>query len=253
MTARLGAATSVKRAQPAASQTMRGPQRERHDPDYLLLFSIVALAALGILMVYSSTGVNSLLSRRPIRRCWLAGAVGRARRGRDACPDAHRLPLPAPDLRTSVPHRRGAARAGPPAIDRTDRAAGDQRFGPLAEDRPAAAHAPGRVRQAGARRLSRPLACPARPAGALVHQRHAAVPVHRRSGAGTGHARARPGHDGRAGNDCGDDVLRRRRQPAPDGGARAGRHRGPGLRGQHGVVPAATRADVPEPVGGGHH
>ncbi len=59
-------ATSAKRAQPAATQTLRGPQRERHDPDYLLLFSIVALAAMGILMVYSSTGVNSLLVDDPI-------------------------------------------------------------------------------------------------------------------------------------------------------------------------------------------
>jgi cell division protein FtsW len=40
---------------------LRGPQRDRHEPDYLLLFSVVALAALGILMVYSSTGVYALL------------------------------------------------------------------------------------------------------------------------------------------------------------------------------------------------
>jgi len=58
-------ASSAKRAQPAASQTLRGPQRERHDPDYLLLLSVVALAAMGILMVYSSTGVNSLLGNDP--------------------------------------------------------------------------------------------------------------------------------------------------------------------------------------------
>jgi cell division protein FtsW len=41
----------------------RGPQRERHEPDYILLLVIVALAALGILMVYSSSGVSSLLQR----------------------------------------------------------------------------------------------------------------------------------------------------------------------------------------------
>src|SRR5688500_20179099 len=46
-----------------AVKAFRGPQRERHEPDYLLLVSIVALASLGILMVYSSSGVTSLLQR----------------------------------------------------------------------------------------------------------------------------------------------------------------------------------------------
>ncbi len=41
----------------------RGPQRPRHEPDYLLLVSVIALAALGILMVFSSSGVQSLISR----------------------------------------------------------------------------------------------------------------------------------------------------------------------------------------------
>ena len=40
---------------------LRGPQRERHEPDYLLLLSVCALAALGLLMVYSSSGVQSLI------------------------------------------------------------------------------------------------------------------------------------------------------------------------------------------------
>jgi cell division protein FtsW len=54
----------VVRANPAATVSrpqLRGPQRERHEPDYLLLFSVVALAALGILMVYSSSGVSALV------------------------------------------------------------------------------------------------------------------------------------------------------------------------------------------------
>ena len=50
---------------PAAAPVLRGPQRERHDPDWVLLFSVVALAALGILMVYSSTGVSSLIDDQP--------------------------------------------------------------------------------------------------------------------------------------------------------------------------------------------
>lgn len=52
--------------QPSAQvQSLRGPQRERHEPDYLLLFSVVALSAMGILMVYSSTGVSGLLNDDP--------------------------------------------------------------------------------------------------------------------------------------------------------------------------------------------
>jgi cell division protein FtsW len=47
----------------AAAALARGPQRERHEPDYILLLSVAALAALGVLMVYSSTGVNSMIER----------------------------------------------------------------------------------------------------------------------------------------------------------------------------------------------
>jgi cell division protein FtsW len=50
-----------KPATPAVRQ-FRGPQRERHEPDYLLIVSVVALAAIGLLMVYSSSGVAGLLS-----------------------------------------------------------------------------------------------------------------------------------------------------------------------------------------------
>jgi cell division protein FtsW len=45
------------------AQQTRGVQRERHDPDYVLLVAVVALGALGILMVYSSSGVSSLLAQ----------------------------------------------------------------------------------------------------------------------------------------------------------------------------------------------
>jgi cell division protein FtsW len=47
-------------AQPQ-NRSVRGPQRERHEPDYLLMLSIIALSALGLLMVYSSSGVDSLI------------------------------------------------------------------------------------------------------------------------------------------------------------------------------------------------
>jgi cell division protein FtsW len=48
---------------PAAAPVIRGPQRDRHEPDWVLLLAVVALAALGILMVYSSTGALGLLDQ----------------------------------------------------------------------------------------------------------------------------------------------------------------------------------------------
>ena len=39
-----------------AGRVVKGPQRERHEPDYMLMAAAVALSAIGILMVYSSTG-----------------------------------------------------------------------------------------------------------------------------------------------------------------------------------------------------
>ena len=45
----------------ASGRVVRGPQRERHEPDYLILVSIVALAAVGILMIYSSSGLRAAL------------------------------------------------------------------------------------------------------------------------------------------------------------------------------------------------
>ena len=40
-------------------RVVQGPQREVHEPDYLVLLAAVALSAVGILMVYSSMGVKS--------------------------------------------------------------------------------------------------------------------------------------------------------------------------------------------------
>ncbi len=44
-----------------SGRTVQGPQRERHEPDYMLLAIALALAAMGILMVYSSSGVKSAI------------------------------------------------------------------------------------------------------------------------------------------------------------------------------------------------
>ncbi|MDQ3449103.1 MAG: hypothetical protein M3432_07990, partial [Chloroflexota bacterium] len=56
---RTAASAALRReARPsAATRVVRGPQRERHEPDYLVLISVVTLTAIGLLMIYSSGGV----------------------------------------------------------------------------------------------------------------------------------------------------------------------------------------------------
>jgi cell division protein FtsW len=63
---RTGVVTRCRRSEPrsAAAGLLRGGlQRERHAPEYAILVSVVALAAIGILMVYSSSGVRSYVQR----------------------------------------------------------------------------------------------------------------------------------------------------------------------------------------------
>jgi cell division protein FtsW len=44
-----------------ATRVAKGPQRERHEPDYIIALTTMALAALGILAVYSTSGAGSLM------------------------------------------------------------------------------------------------------------------------------------------------------------------------------------------------
>jgi len=44
-----------------ATRVLRGPQRERHEPDYLVLVCVTALTAIGLLMIYSSGGVATAI------------------------------------------------------------------------------------------------------------------------------------------------------------------------------------------------
>jgi len=53
----------ARRPEPTAASSFRGPQRERHQPDYLILLAVISLGAIGILMVYSTSGVGSYLGR----------------------------------------------------------------------------------------------------------------------------------------------------------------------------------------------
>jgi cell division protein FtsW len=56
---RLGGHASREARDRVPGRVVHGPQRERHEPDYLLLVAAVALSAVGILMVYSSRGVDA--------------------------------------------------------------------------------------------------------------------------------------------------------------------------------------------------
>jgi cell division protein FtsW len=56
----LTALRAASRERPKTTTTL---QRERHEPEYGILVSIVALAAIGILMVYSSSAIKAFLQR----------------------------------------------------------------------------------------------------------------------------------------------------------------------------------------------
>jgi cell division protein FtsW len=49
---------------PDARSRLAGPQRQRHEPEYLVLFAVVALTAIGILMVYSSSAIRAYVNEQ---------------------------------------------------------------------------------------------------------------------------------------------------------------------------------------------
>ncbi len=53
-----GAVASTALRAHGAGGVVKGPVRERHEPDYAILVSVVALAALGVLMIYSSSAAD---------------------------------------------------------------------------------------------------------------------------------------------------------------------------------------------------
>jgi cell division protein FtsW len=57
---RAGAGADARPAAPTKADVLR---RERHQPDYAILVAVVALAAIGILMVYSSSAIRSYVDR----------------------------------------------------------------------------------------------------------------------------------------------------------------------------------------------
>ncbi len=62
MSAVVPVSRTTPRARPAARVEQR-LQRERHDPEYGILVAIVALSAIGILMVYSSSAIKAYLQK----------------------------------------------------------------------------------------------------------------------------------------------------------------------------------------------
>jgi len=63
---------------PAARTKADVLRRERHQPDYAILVAVVALTAIGILMVYSSSALRSYIQRDDTLAIVLAGTLGGA-------------------------------------------------------------------------------------------------------------------------------------------------------------------------------
>ncbi|HVL53822.1 MAG TPA: hypothetical protein VM344_06130, partial [Vitreimonas sp.] len=55
-------ATAAARRTGGRSRATGGVRRDRHEPAYPLLLAVIALTALGIVMVYSSSSVRSYFS-----------------------------------------------------------------------------------------------------------------------------------------------------------------------------------------------
>ena len=137
------------------SRAGRRPARERHQPDYAILVAVVALAAIGILMVYSSSAITAYIAaRRHVRDRRAADLLG-ARSGILAMVVVMRI-----DYRwlrlASVPVYVDRARPARPRV-RARSSTAWSAARPAGSCRAAAGGPPGRVREARAGRLPRPL------------------------------------------------------------------------------------------------
>jgi len=64
MASRIVSCSAIERSsRPAARQSASVLHRERHQPDYSILLAVVALAAIGILMVYSSSAMSAYIQK----------------------------------------------------------------------------------------------------------------------------------------------------------------------------------------------
>ncbi len=225
---------AAQRGAPDHARTQITLQRERHEPEYGILVAIVALAAIGILMVYSSSAMKAFLQRDDTFAI-VGPQIQWAALGMVAMVAMMRI-----DYRwlrvASVPLFVDRDRRPDPRLRRRDQHR-RRRIGALAQGRTAAGRAPGRVHEARARDLPRPLVREARRRRAQPVARHAAVPRDHRAGRPARAPRARPRHVVGAGVHGVHDVLPRGREPHPPRG-----HRGRGrARGRCCCCCAATR------------
>ena len=186
-------------------------RRERHQADYVILVVVVALTALGILMVYSSSAIKGYLSQDADTFATVGPQIQWAILGMLAMAVMMRVDYRYLRL-ASVPlyfvaDRPARPRVRPPVQHRR------RWLGALAQARAAAGDPPGRDRQARPGHLPRPLAGQAGRADPRLLGRDRPVPAHRRADHRARLQGARPGHDGRHHHDRLHDVLRRRRQP----------------------------------------
>ena len=222
-------------------------QRERHQPDYMILVVVVALSAIGILMVYSSSAMRGYLNDEdtfatvgPQIQWALLGVIAMVGMMRI---DYRYLRL------ASIPFLGIAVLLLVLVfVDQLNVVVGGSaRWLKLA--RPAG-HPPRRGRQAGPRRLSRPLVRQARHQGARVLGRDRAVPHHPGADLLPGVPGAGPRHDVRHRLDGVDAVLRGRCQSAPPRAAWRRRVHGRDRPGPAGLSDGSD-PDLAEPVAGG--
>ena len=216
-----------------------GVRRERHEPAYALLLAVMALTAIGIVMVYSASSVRSYFNDAdPAAQgleqiVWAAiGLVGLLVTSR--IDFRHLRYLAIPDLR----HHAGAAgRRAHPGHRR-----GDQRLAPL--DRgPRGRVAPaGGVRKAGGRPLPRALAGSARQGGGHALERARPVRAAHRAG-------LRPHRHGARSRDGG-RVRHRRRQRLLHGGRQPVLHRRDRLGGARRGLADGDQHELPAGAGG---
>ena len=158
-----------------ASAPQNTLQRERHEPEYWILVAVVALAAIGILMVYSSSAIKALPP---------ATATRSRSSGRRSCGRCSGIVAMVVMMRVDYRWLRLASVpmfvVGVVVLVLVVRP-GDQhrgrRLGALAPDRAAAGGPPGRVREARARRLPRPLVRQAGQRVSGVPDGHRPVPL----------------------------------------------------------------------------
>ena len=221
----------------------------------MILVVVVALTAIGILMVYSSSAIKGYLVAGRDTFATVGPQIQWAVLGIVAMVAMMRLDYRYLRL-VSVPFYVVAivllVLVFVPEFNIVDR-----RLGALAQARTAAGHPPGRDRQARAGHLPRPLARQARGARPRLLGRHRAVPDHRRADRRARLQGARPRHDGRPHPDRVHDVLRRRRQPGPPRASWAGRRcwrcSTVGLQGYQIERIRVWQNPWPDPLGDGFH